>query len=62
VRGVIKMLENDGWFFTRQRGSHRQFHHRNKSGCVTVPGHLADDVTRGTLASIVKQAGIGRSE
>jgi predicted RNA binding protein YcfA (HicA-like mRNA interferase family) len=62
VRDVIRMIEDDGWFFTRQQGSHRQFHHREKSGCVTVPGHLRDDVPLGTLASILKQAGIGRPE
>jgi predicted RNA binding protein YcfA (HicA-like mRNA interferase family) len=54
------MIEDDGWFFTRQRGSHRQFHHYVKKGCVTVPGHLSDEVPAGTLASIMKQAGIER--
>ncbi|MDH2902370.1 MAG: type II toxin-antitoxin system HicA family toxin [Actinomycetota bacterium] len=60
VSDVIRLLEDDGWSFTRQRGSHRQFHHRNKGGCVTVPGHLGDEVPLGTLASILKQAGIRR--
>ena len=54
------MIEDDGWFFTRQRGSHRQFHHRVKKGCVTIPGHFSDEVPTRTLASIMKQAGIER--
>ncbi|HVB51563.1 MAG TPA: type II toxin-antitoxin system HicA family toxin [Acidimicrobiales bacterium] len=60
VREIIKMLEENGWFLSRQRGSHRQFHHRSKPGCVTVPGHLSDDVPRGTLTSIMRQAGLRR--
>jgi predicted RNase H-like HicB family nuclease len=35
VRDVIKMLEDDGWFEVRQRGSHRQFKHASKPGLVT---------------------------
>ena len=40
------------------QGSHRQFKHPNKSGLVTVPGHLSDDLAPGTLNSILKQAGL----
>lgn len=60
VRDVIRELEKEGWFLSRQRGSHRQFHHPIKEGCVTVPGALGDDVAKMTLASIVRQAGLGR--
>ncbi|WP_239649894.1 type II toxin-antitoxin system HicA family toxin [Methylocucumis oryzae] len=42
----------------RERGSHRQFHHGTKSGTVTVAGKLSIDVPRGTLNSILKQAGL----
>ena len=30
------MLLEDGWFITRQKGSHRQFKHPSKRGLVTV--------------------------
>ena len=60
VREIIRELEKDGWFLSRQRGSHRQFHHASKEGCVTVPGALSDDISKMTLASIVRQAGLGR--
>jgi predicted RNA binding protein YcfA (HicA-like mRNA interferase family) len=60
VRELIKVVEADGWYFSRQRGSHRQFHHPSKPGCVTVPGHLSDDVPNGTLVSIMRQAGLKR--
>jgi predicted RNA binding protein YcfA (HicA-like mRNA interferase family) len=58
VRDVIKLLEKDGWKFDRQKGSHRQFRHPSKQGSVTVPGKSSDDLKRGTLNSILKQAGL----
>lgn len=58
VREVIKMLENDGWYHVRTRGSHRQFNHSSKSGVVTVAGKLSQDVPPGTLNAILKQAGL----
>lgn len=56
VRDVIKVLENDGWFIARTKGSHRQFKHPVKAGLVTVPGKLSDDLAPGTLSSIRRQA------
>ncbi len=56
VRAVIRMLEADGWYLAATRGSHRQFKHATKPGRVTVAGKLSDDLARGTLNSILKQA------
>jgi predicted RNA binding protein YcfA (HicA-like mRNA interferase family) len=44
VKDVIKLLENDGWYEVRIRGSHRQFHHATKAGTVTVSGKLSVDM------------------
>lgn len=52
------MLEADGWELDRQSGSHRQFRHPDKPGTVTVAGKLGNDLKRGTLASILRQAGL----
>jgi predicted RNA binding protein YcfA (HicA-like mRNA interferase family) len=57
VREVLRILEQDGWYLDRTRGSHRQFKHPSKSGLVTVPGKPNDDLASGTLNSILKQAG-----
>jgi predicted RNA binding protein YcfA (HicA-like mRNA interferase family) len=58
VRDAIRMIEAEGWYLVHTKGSHRQFKHPNKSGLVTVPGHLSDDLAAGTLNSILKQAGL----
>ncbi|MBA3570294.1 MAG: type II toxin-antitoxin system HicA family toxin [Pyrinomonadaceae bacterium] len=58
VKQVIRLLEEDGWYQARTRGSHRQFKHPSKSGTVTVSGKPSIDVPPGTLNSILKQAGL----
>jgi len=58
VAEVLKLLEKDGWFLTRTKGSHRQFKHPSKPGTVTVAGKRGIDVPAGTLNSILKQAGL----
>lgn len=54
------MLESEGWYVKRTRGSHRQYAHPNKKGVVTVAGHPSHEVAPGTLNSILKQAGLKR--
>lgn len=58
VRDVLKLLEEDGWYLVRTKGSHRQYKHPTKAGLVTLPGKPGDDLAPGTLNSIFKQAGL----
>jgi predicted RNA binding protein YcfA (HicA-like mRNA interferase family) len=58
VKALIDWLESDGWVQIRQRGSHRQFHHPQKAGTVTVAGKPSVDVPPDTLNSVLKQAGL----
>ena len=58
VSELLSLIGQDGWFLVRQRGSHRQFHHATKSGTVAVAGKPSIDVPRGTLNSVLKQAGL----
>lgn len=58
VREIIKLLETDGWWLDRQRGSHRIFRHEHKPGSVTVAGKPSTDIPPGTLAAIRRQAGL----
>jgi predicted RNA binding protein YcfA (HicA-like mRNA interferase family) len=56
VREILNLIEGDGWFLDRTRGSHRQFKHPSKPGLVTVAGKPNDDLAPGTQNSILKQA------
>ena len=42
----------------RTKGSHRQYKHAVKTGLVTIPGKLGDDLAPGTFNSVLKQAGL----
>lgn len=52
------MLEDAGWQLVRTTGSHRQYHHPDRPGTVTVAGKPSLDVPPGTLNSVLKQAGL----
>jgi predicted RNA binding protein YcfA (HicA-like mRNA interferase family) len=58
VKELITLLESNGWFQVRMKGSHRQFRHRTNPGTVTVSGKSSVDVPIGTLNSALKQAGL----
>ncbi|MGE3270185.1 MAG: type II toxin-antitoxin system HicA family toxin [Chloroflexota bacterium] len=58
VRDILRRLQDDGWYIDRIRGSHRQLKHPSKPGTVTVAGRPGIDVPPGTLASILRQAGL----
>ncbi|MCI0490311.1 MAG: type II toxin-antitoxin system HicA family toxin [Blastocatellia bacterium] len=60
VRDVIKMIEADGWYLVRTKGSHRQYKHSTRKGLVTVPGKPNDELAPGTLNNILKQAGLSQ--
>lgn len=57
VSKIIRIIEDDGWYCVRKKGSHRQYKHKVKSGLVTIAAHnMSDDIAKGTLNSILKQA------
>ncbi len=59
TKEIIKLIEADGWYEVRQKGSHKQFKHPIKKGLVTVPVHrLSNDLSPGLEKSILKQAQI----
>lgn len=58
---IIKLIEADGWFEVRQKGSHKQFKHQIKKGLVTIPVHrLSNDLPIGLEKSILKQAQLNK--
>jgi predicted RNA binding protein YcfA (HicA-like mRNA interferase family) len=58
VREVSKLSKADGWYRVKARGGQRQFKHSTKPVRVTVSGKPSHDLPPGTLASILKQAGL----
>lgn len=54
---MIRMIENDGWYLVNVRGSHHQYKHLVKPGRVTIK-HPDADLPKGTINSILKQAGL----
>lgn len=59
AREVIKLLEADGWYLDYiGKSSHHYFRHPSKPGKVPVPVHAGKDLKKGTLNSILKQAGL----
>jgi len=58
---VIRVLQRSGFFLDHSIGSHRFFRHPARSGIVTVPFHRKD-LKRGTLKSIIEQAGFSVEE
>ena len=57
VNEVLKMLRDDGWYLSDQKGSHRQFKHLTKKGKVTINGKPSETLEQFILNNIFKQAG-----
>lgn len=59
---VIAALEKEGWFVKRVRGSHHVLRHASIPDAIPVPVHGNRALKRGTLASILRTAGLSREE
>ena len=59
VREVIRILEDNGFRFVRQTGSHRRYEGvvNGRTYRVTVAGNQGDDISKRTLASIRRPVG-----
>ncbi|WP_445667196.1 type II toxin-antitoxin system HicA family toxin [Paenibacillus sp. FSL K6-1558] len=56
-RGIITLIEVDGWYLVRVKGSHHHFKHHIKRGLVTVP-HPKRELKAKTTKRILEQAGL----
>jgi predicted RNA binding protein YcfA (HicA-like mRNA interferase family) len=54
---MIRMIEEDGWYLVAVKGSHHQYKHPARPGRVTIK-HPDSDLPKGTINSILKQAGL----
>jgi predicted RNA binding protein YcfA (HicA-like mRNA interferase family) len=58
VREALRLVQEDGWVFVGQQGSHRQFEHPRKPGRVTISGRESKELAPKTWATIMRQAGL----
>mgnify|MGYP003382402137 CR=1 FL=1 len=58
---LIKHLRKHGFEFVRAKGSHQIFKNRTNGKMTIVPMHKRD-LPKGTLLSILKQAGIDKED
>jgi predicted RNA binding protein YcfA (HicA-like mRNA interferase family) len=59
---IIKILEGEGWYVKRVRGSHHVLRHPEIPDAIPVPVHGNTPIKRGTLANILRTAGLSRDE
>jgi predicted RNA binding protein YcfA (HicA-like mRNA interferase family) len=58
-REVIRALEKAGFVVVRIKGSHHfMVHGDDRTRMTNVPAHASQDMPRGTLRDIIKQAGL----
>ena len=59
---ILKLLQKEGFIAVRQKGSHVSLHKKidNKTMLVVVP--MKREIKKGTLLSIISQAGMTREE
>ncbi|MDO8671697.1 MAG: type II toxin-antitoxin system HicA family toxin [Dehalococcoidia bacterium] len=55
---LVKALKREGWFESRQSGSHLILRHLDRTGHVAVPMHAGKTVAVGLLSSILSDAGL----
>jgi len=60
-RQAVRFLESLGFAQVRQKGSHRFFRHQD-GRTATVPDHKGEDLGRGILAKILRDAGVKPAE
>jgi predicted RNA binding protein YcfA (HicA-like mRNA interferase family) len=60
ARELVRALEKEGFVFSRSKGSHRIYRHPETGNRVTVPYHAGRTIPPGTLANILREAGIDR--
>jgi predicted RNA binding protein YcfA (HicA-like mRNA interferase family) len=59
-REIVKLIEQDGWYLKRSKGSHQVYKHPKKPDTVVVAYHGAKDIPEGTVKSILKRAGLDK--
>ena len=59
---LCKVLENKGWQLKRIQGSHHIYTHTNNSKILTIPVHGNQDLKKGTLGQLLKDANLSEKD
>jgi len=59
---LIKILEQNGFFYKRSKGSHQIYYNPTTNKTTIVPLHGSKDLKKGTFFAILKQAGIDKNK
>ncbi len=55
----VKLIEKSGWYFEREgKGSHKIYKHANFQNPISVPFHGKNDLGKGLLNKLKKEAGV----
>ncbi len=61
AKEVLRFLEQNGFFHVSQSGSHLKM--KNKEGQIVIVAiHSNKDIPKGTLLSILRQAGLSKED
>jgi predicted RNA binding protein YcfA (HicA-like mRNA interferase family) len=58
---LIKALQAAGFVLTNTRGSHHRLKHPD-GRATTIPVHAGKDVPKGTLRSVLRDAGLSKAD
>ena len=61
VQEVIDLIEQNGWVYSGTKGDHRKYKKAGALRPIIIPGKLSDDMPTGTLNSILRAAGLKKS-
>jgi predicted RNA binding protein YcfA (HicA-like mRNA interferase family) len=61
-KDVVRALEQIGFETWRQKGSHLTLYSASDRCALTIPMHFAKDIPKGTLRTIIRDAGISVKE
>ncbi|MEX2238668.1 MAG: type II toxin-antitoxin system HicA family toxin [Dehalococcoidia bacterium] len=59
---LLRALRQEGWYVSRQSGSHAVLKNALRPGRVVVPRHKGKTLKAGTLSAILEQANISPDE
>ena len=59
---IIKVIEENGWYLDRIRGSHHVYKNDELQKSVPIPVHGKRDLGKGLFYKILKQCDIDREE